>query len=167
MVMDLVVVEVVGRVKETICYKNKTKNKMKKILLGFILLTVFTQSKAQYIYTEISAGYSHKPANAMAFIMKVGIINDDVNVNGARGVYLTMPRSLTRAKDVAQPFGIHYMYNLSGFSIDAGIDYHVFYNQGIRFGCGVTKYFQNVPWIISVNLSDKMVFTTIGWRSNF
>lgn len=101
--------------------------------------------------------------------MKVGIMSDDAEVNNAHGLYTKMNYNLTRRADVPQMIGIHYLYNLNGIRINIGGDYHIGSNDvinnpqtGWKLSYGVSKYFQNKPFVISVDMSGKYLTASIG-----
>ena len=66
---------------------------MKKNLLILIavtaafLLICFCPVKAQSLMAESSLGYSVKPVNTAALVMKVGFMSDDAEVNNPHGLY--------------------------------------------------------------------------------
>lgn len=124
--------------------------------------------RAQSLMAETSAGYSAK-LNTAAFIMKVGIMNDDADVINAHGVYVKMNYNLSRRSDVPQIIGLHYLYNLNGVRLNVGGDYHIGSNDvinnpqtGWRLSYGVSKYFKNSPFVINADMSGKYFTASVG-----
>ena len=142
---------------------------MKRLLLLSIMGITFVSTKGQCLMAETSGGYS--PAlKSITFIMKVGIMSDDAEVNNAHGLYTKMNYNLTRRADVPQMIGIHYLYNVNGIRINIGGDYHIGSNDvinnpqtGWKLSYGVSKYFQNKPFVISVDMSGKYLTASIGF----
>lgn len=137
------------------------------LLMGFILC--FTAIKSQSLLTEVSAGYSVKPINSATFIMKVGVMSDDYDINNAHGIYCKMNYNLTRRADVPQMIGLHYLYNVNGIRLNVGGDYHIGSNDvinnpqtGWRLSYGISKYFNNKPWVISIDRSGKYTTISVG-----
>jgi hypothetical protein len=144
---------------------------MKKlpIFLQLILIILTIQSKGQGMLVETSAGYCAKPINTASMILKIGYMNLDWEENGSNGAYIKGQYNLSRRADVVQIFGLHYVYNLSGFRLNAGVDYHVGSNDipnnkqtGFRASYGVTKYFFNTPFIVSADMSGKYFTASVG-----
>jgi hypothetical protein len=141
---------------------------MKKLLVLSIMIITFMSTKAQCGLAETSIGYS-TALKSLTFIMKVGIMSDDAEVNNAHGIYAKMNYNLTRRVDVPQIVGLHYLYNANGLRVNVGADYHIGSNDvinnpqtGWKLSYGVSKYFQNKPIVISADMSGKYFTASIG-----
>jgi hypothetical protein len=135
---------------------------MKNLLVLSIMIITFMSTKAQCGLAETSIGYS--PAlKSITFIMKVGIMSDDYSENDAQGVYAKMNYNLTRKVNIPQIIGLHYLYNLNGFRLNVGADYHLnVVNTGWKLSYGVSKYFLYKPIVISADMSGKYFTASIG-----
>ena len=138
-------------------------------IVAIFLMCFSKPVNAQSALAEVSAGYSPKPINTATFIMKVGFMSDDAEVNNAHGVYAKMNYNLTRRANVPQIIGIHYLYNLNGLRVNVGGDYHIGSNDvinnpqtGWRLSYGASKYFQHSPVVISADMSGKYFTASIG-----
>jgi hypothetical protein len=146
-------------------------NNIKPIIIAALVMMALILSVAvlgQTAMAETSAGYSAK-LNTATFIMKVGFMSDDAEVNNAHGIYAKMNYNLTRRSNVPQIIGIHYLYNLNGVRVNIGGDYHIGSNDiinnpqtGWRLSYGVSKYFQHSPVVISADVSGRYFTASIG-----
>ena len=156
----------------------KIENKQTALhaLLIIVIVLLFTAigcilslaPKAQTAMAETSAGYSAK-LNTAAFIMKVGFMSDDAEVNNSQGVYAKMNYNLTRRANIPQIIGVHYLYNLNGLRVNVGGDYHIGSNDivnnpqtGWRLSYGASKYFKNSPIVISADVSGRYFTASVG-----
>jgi hypothetical protein len=141
-------------------------NNIKPIILAALVMMALILSVAalgQTAMAETSAGYSPS-LHTTTFIMKVGIMSDDAEVNNAHGIYCKMNYNLTRRADVPQMIGLHYLYNVNGVRINVGADYHLYIPQEKwKFSYGVSKYFNNKPIVISADMSGKYFSASIGF----
>jgi len=138
-------------------------------LILSILITLSLPSKGQGFLIETSTGYCAKPINTASMIFKIGYMNLESTENASHGAYIKGQYNLSNRVNVVQIFGLHYVYNLSGFRLNAGVDYHVGSNDiinnkqmGWRASYGVTKYFFNIPFIVSADMSGKYFTASVG-----
>lgn len=118
---------------------------------------------------ETSTAYCAKPINTASMIFKIGYMNLESREKKSHGAYIKGQYNLSKRTNVVQIFGVHYVYNLSGFRLNAGVDYHIGCTDiinnkqtGFKTSYGVTKYFFNMPFIISADMSGKYFTASVG-----